>query len=653
MTADNTILGSFRIQDVPPGPVGSQKFSVEFDLDTDGILTVTATHLESGNQHSLTLDSSTSGRLSSEEISRLVTQAEEMRQVDLRESQRVLARSALEHFCLELRLWLASQRQPDMNCEELLGAVGEHLDWIKHNMESSEVSYLNKLDKLKEEVAKTRQTCPSTSRSLNNNHCYGADTKSFSSCLKEGDAALACDNYEKAQEWFLRALNQISSQQLEVKTEAILKVGQTYRGMAENQMLIQASIMSHQERSEAKAKVGELLSQGSQWLVLGLKIGFDTSHNVKIVAELDKMKDMIFDKVSLQCNVKYVTENNLIIYFQFIKLFHVDYQLKYLQEFLHLLKNLDNVNYLGAKDLVMRSIIQYLLMATAEIEKLLDSSMSQMDFGIQRTKEIFIYLGQLAEPIERLAGLETDANLYNVELRGKEFRRFLDTNIALTETIKTLFDCEEMMEALQAEMEVADQIETAFVMIDNIKQAKTSAKNNMKLFCKCKLMEGKIYQNLLFNENKARNCYREVMDIALAQGYVLETWFLEAQDLYQHLRVKLDKVDEEKVQNSRAEIMEKLKPEMEKLAEAKNMLLDEFVNFLFENFPPKHKKNAKKPSVENMHDPAKKKKIYITLCSYYHPDKIDESKFGLKYKVMCEEVAKVVNERYGANVKGI
>ena len=267
----------------------------------------------------------------------------------------------------------------------------------------------------------------------------------------------------------------------------------------------------------------------------------------------------------------------------------------------------------------MRSITQYLLRATAEIEKLLNLVISEMDYGYynnydgdKKTKQIFIYLDHLSEPIERLAAIETE-RLHRgfVELRGKEFRRFVDTNRALTETIKILVDSEELMEGLPIEIDVDEKIDTAFHLIDNIKQAKKNAKNNMKLFCKCKLMEGKVYQNLLFSDNKARNCYREVMDIALAQGYVLETWFLEAQDLYQHLRVKLDKVDEEKVQNSRAEIMEKLKPEMEKLAEAKNMLLDEFVNFLFENFPPKHKKNAKKPSVENMHDPAKKKKIYI------------------------------------------
>ena len=308
----------------------------------------------------------------------------------------------------------------------------------------------------------------------------------------------------------------------------------------------------------------------------------------------------------------------------------------------------------------MRFITQYLLRATAEIEKLLNLVISEMDYGYynnydgdKKTKQIFIYLDHLSEPIERLAAIETDAKIFNVELRGKEFRRFVDTNRALTETIKILVDSEELMKGLPIEIDVDEKIDTAFHLIDNIKQAKKNAKNNMKLFCKCKLMEGKVYQNLLFSDNKARNCYREVMDIALAQGYVLEAWFMEAQDLYQQLRVKLDKVDEEKVQSSRAQVMKELESEMKKLAEAKHMMLDEFVNFLFENFPPKHKKNAKKPTVENMHDPTKKKKVYITLCSYYHPDKIDESKFGLKYKVMCEEVAKVVNERYGTNVKGI
>ena len=309
----------------------------------------------------------------------------------------------------------------------------------------------------------------------------------------------------------------------------------------------------------------------------------------------------------------------------------------------------------------MRSITQYLLRATAEVEKLLNLVISEMDYGYynnydgdKKTKQIFIYLDHLSEPIERLAAIETE-RLHQgfVELRGKEFRRFVDTNRALTETIKILVDSEKLMKGLPIEIDLDGIIDTAFHLIDNIKQAKKNAKNNMKLFCKCKLMEGKVYQNLLFSDNKARNCYREVMDIALAQGYVLERWFTEAQDLYRQLRIKLNQEDDEKVQSSRSQVMEELQPELKKLEEAKNLMLDEFVEFLFENFPPKHKKNAKKPKVEDLHDNAKKKKVYITLCSYYHPDKVDSTKFGMKYKVLCEEIAKVVNERYGTSVKGI
>ena len=132
----------------------------------------------------------------------------------------------------------------------------------------------------------------------------------------------------------------------------------------------------------------------------------------------------------------------------------------------------------------MRFITQYLLRATAEIEKLLNLVISEMDYGYynnydgdKKTKQIFIYLDHLSEPIERLAAIETDAKIFNVELRGKEFRRFVDTNRALTETIKILVDSEELMEGLPIEMDVDEKIDTAFHLIDNIKQAKKNAKN--------------------------------------------------------------------------------------------------------------------------------------------------------------------------------
>ena len=65
------------------------------------------------------------------------------------------------------------------------------------------------------------------------------------------------------------------------------RIGEAYRGMAKNQ------------NPEARVKLGDLLKQGASWLVFGLVMGPGSSSNVKMVAELDQIKNMIFEKVNL------------------------------------------------------------------------------------------------------------------------------------------------------------------------------------------------------------------------------------------------------------------------------------------------------------------------------------------------------------------
>ena len=63
---------------------------------------------------------------------------------------------------------------------------------------------------------------------------------------------------------------------------------------------------------------------------------------------------------------------------------------------------------------------------------------------------------------------------------------------------------------------------------------------------------------------------------------------------------------------------------------------------LFATFPPQHKENCKVLVIDQRNT---KKKVYIRLCTYYHPDKVDSSIHGEKYKVLCEEISKRVNAR--------
>ena len=85
MTKDNTILGSFVLDGIPPKPAGEDTFQVIFDLDTNGILNVTAVHDGSGKQNSITIDAHTSGRLTEQDIKMLVEQKNSVQPTTLNE----------------------------------------------------------------------------------------------------------------------------------------------------------------------------------------------------------------------------------------------------------------------------------------------------------------------------------------------------------------------------------------------------------------------------------------------------------------------------------------------------------------------------------------------------------------------------------------
>ena len=79
-----------------------------------------------------------------------------------------------------------------------------------------------------------------------------------------------------------------------------------------------------------------------------------------------------------------------------------------------------------------------------------------------------------------------------------------------------------------------------------------------------------------------------------------------------------------------------------------DMSFQELIDFLFKTFPPKHRDNAKKPEVKDLNNAGQKKRAYYLLSSYYHPDKVDANKYGMKYKILCEEISKRINAKYGA-----
>ena len=88
MTRDNNLLGTFNLTGIPPAPRGVPKIEVTFDLDANGILNVSAKEGSTGKSERITIQND-KGRLSKEEIDRMLAEAEKYRAEDENQKEKV------------------------------------------------------------------------------------------------------------------------------------------------------------------------------------------------------------------------------------------------------------------------------------------------------------------------------------------------------------------------------------------------------------------------------------------------------------------------------------------------------------------------------------------------------------------------------------
>lgn len=102
MTKDNNLLGKFELTGIPPAPRGVPQIEVSFELDANGILKVTAGDKGTGKAESITITND-KGRLSQEEIDRMVADAEKFAEEDKATADRIAARNGVENYAFNLK----------------------------------------------------------------------------------------------------------------------------------------------------------------------------------------------------------------------------------------------------------------------------------------------------------------------------------------------------------------------------------------------------------------------------------------------------------------------------------------------------------------------------------------------------------------------
>merc|ERR1712110_912957 len=135
-TKDCHLLGKFDLTGIPPAPRGVPKIEVTFDIDANGILNVHAEEKGTGKSEKITITND-KGRLSKEEIDKMVSDAERFKDEDEKVKKKIESKNGLENYCFQMKNQLDDEKMKDKFTDDdkkvIEESTKEVLQWLEGN----------------------------------------------------------------------------------------------------------------------------------------------------------------------------------------------------------------------------------------------------------------------------------------------------------------------------------------------------------------------------------------------------------------------------------------------------------------------------------------------------------------------------------------
>ncbi|CAK6435363.1 unnamed protein product [Pipistrellus nathusii] len=136
MTKDTNLLGKFELTSIPPAPRGVPHIEVTFDIDANGILNVSAVDKSTGKENKITITND-KGRLSKEDIERMVQEAEKYKAEDEKQQDKVSSKNSLESYAFNMKATVEDEKLQgkinDEDKQEILDKCNEIINWLDKN----------------------------------------------------------------------------------------------------------------------------------------------------------------------------------------------------------------------------------------------------------------------------------------------------------------------------------------------------------------------------------------------------------------------------------------------------------------------------------------------------------------------------------------
>ena len=136
MTKDNHLLGKFNLEGIPPAPRGVPQIEVTFDIDANGIMNVSAADKGTGKTNKITITNE-KGRLSKDDIERMVNEAEKFKGEDELVKKKIEAKNSFENYCFQMKNTLNDEKLKEKFTADdkklIEDASKEGLQWLEAN----------------------------------------------------------------------------------------------------------------------------------------------------------------------------------------------------------------------------------------------------------------------------------------------------------------------------------------------------------------------------------------------------------------------------------------------------------------------------------------------------------------------------------------
>merc|ERR1712027_29864 len=151
MTKDNHLLGKFDLTGIPPAPRGVPQIEVTFDIDANGILNVSAVDKSTNKQSKITITND-QGRLSKEEIERMVNDADKFKADDEKQKERIAAKNGLESYCFNMKSTLNDEKLKQKISEDEKQAISSKCDEAVKWLDSNQLAEVDEFQDKQKEV---------------------------------------------------------------------------------------------------------------------------------------------------------------------------------------------------------------------------------------------------------------------------------------------------------------------------------------------------------------------------------------------------------------------------------------------------------------------------------------------------------------------